>query len=189
MAISLIKGESIPLTKEHRGLDNIKFCASWDINPEAKEEAFDIDINAFALGKDGKVSTDDDFVFYNQKKHPSGAIVLNKDNLTGEGEGVDEEIEVTLSRIPESIEEIIFTTTIYTQQSFGDIQSSSVYIINASTDMELARYDLGEEFAADRAVITGKLYRYQGEWKFKAVGQGVASGLEGLCALYDVKVI
>ncbi|MGR7002550.1 TerD family protein [Yinghuangia aomiensis] len=145
--------------------------------------AFDLDASALLCGGAGKVLGDDYFVFYNNLKSPEGAVEHTGDNLTGEGEGDDETIMVDLTLVPAGVEKVVFPVSIYDAenrgQTFGQVRNAYIRIVNQADGNELARYDLTEDASSETAMIFGELYRYQGEWKFRAVGQGYASGLRG----------
>ncbi len=176
MPINLSKGQKVDLTKKNPGLKNIMVGLGWDVNAFDSGADFDLDAAAFMLGSNGKCPTEKEFIFYGNLEHASGAVKHMGDNLTGEGEGDDEQIEVKLPDIPSNVEKIAFTVTIYDsdvrRQNFGQVSNSFIRIVDMSTDTELIRYDLGEDFSIETAVVVGELYRHNGEWKFNAVGQG-----------------
>ena len=192
MPISLKKGQKVSLTKENPGLKNVVVGIGWDINAFDTGGDFDLDAAAFCLTDSGKVSDQKDFVFYGNLTHPSGAIQHMGDNLTGAGDGDDEQIKIDLSKIPANITKIAFTVTIYEaeerRQNFGQVSNAFVRIVNEATGQEILRYDLGEDFSIETAVVFGELYKNGNEWKFNAIGNGVAKDLEGLCGLYGVQV-
>ena len=113
------------------------------------------------------------------------------DNLTGEGEGDDEQIQVDLTKIPDSIDKIAFTVTIYEaeqrRQNFGQVSNAYIRIVDRDTNKELIRYDLGEDFSIETAIVVGEIYRHGGGWKFNAVGSGFQGGLAALCANYGIE--
>ena len=164
----------------------------WDTNRYDGGADFDLDAAAFLLGPDGKVPVDADFVFYGNLKHVSGAVAHMGDNLTGEGDGDDEQILVDLTLVPANIERIAFTVTIYEaeqrRQNFGQVSNSFIRIVDEETNQEIIRYDLGEDFSIETAVVVGELYRHNGEWKFNAIGSGFQGGLAALCRNYGVNV-
>ncbi|MBE6035766.1 TerD family protein [Aminipila sp.] len=192
MPISLEKGQKVDLTKGNPGLVKIMVGLGWDTNKYDGGSDFDLDAAAFLLSAQGKVSADADFVFYSNLKHGSGAVEHLGDNLTGEGDGDDEQIMVDLSKIPANIEKIAFTVTIYDaesrRQNFGQVSNAFIRIVNESNNEELIRYDLGEDFSIETAVAVGELYKYNGEWKFNAIGSGFQGGLAALCRNYGVNV-
>lgn len=192
MAVSLTKGQKVDLTKGNPGLSKLLVGLGWDVNKYDGGSAFDLDAAAFLLTGSGKVSSDADFVFYGNLKHASGGVEHLGDNLTGEGEGDDEQIKVNLSAVPASVEKIDFTVTIYEaeerRQNFGQVSNAFIRVVDEATGTELIRYDLGEDFSIETAVVVGELYRHNGEWKFNAVGSGFQGGLEALCKNYGVNV-
>ncbi|MCC8043590.1 MAG: TerD family protein [Oscillospiraceae bacterium] len=192
MAVSLTKGQKVDLTKTNPGLKKIVVGLGWDTNKYDGGFDFDLDASAFLLGDSGKVQADSDFIFYGNLQHSSGAVKHMGDNLTGEGEGDDEQIFVNLDAIPANISKIAFTVTIYEpeerKQNFGQVSNAFIRIFDETTGKELIRYDLGEDFSIETAVVVGELYRYNGEWKFNAIGSGFAGGLYALCRNYGVNV-
>lgn len=192
MAVSLKKGQKVDLTKTNPGLKEILIGLGWDTNKYDGGAEFDLDAAAFLLGASGKVNSDDDFIFYQNLKHASGAVEHLGDNLTGAGEGDDEEIKIDLSQVPANIEKIDFTVTIYEaderKQNFGQVENAFIRVVNVATGEELIRYDLGEDFSIETAVVIGELYRNKGEWKFNAIGSGFSGGLEALCKNFGVNV-
>ncbi len=192
MAVSLTKGQKVDLTKGNPGLNNLLVGLGWDINKFDGGSDFDLDTAAFMLGADGKTASDADFVFCGNLKHASGGVEHLGDNLTGEGDGDDEQIKVDLSKVPESVEKIDFTVTIYEaeerRQNFGQVSNAFIRIVDESSNTELIRYDLGEDFSIETAVVVGELYRHNGEWKFNAVGSGFQGGLQALCQNFGVNV-
>ena len=192
MAISLKKGQKVDLTKTNPGLKNLLIGLGWDTNKYDGGSDFDLDAAAFLLGGDGKVKSDADFVFYNNLKHTSGGVEHLGDNLTGAGEGDDEEIKVYLDKVPAEVEKIDFTVTIYDaetrKQNFGQVSNAFIRVVDVDSNTELIRYDLGEDFSVETAVIVGELYRNAGEWKFNAIGSGFAGGLGALGRNFGVNV-
>lgn len=192
MAVNLRKGQKVDLTKGNAGLNRITVGLGWDVNRYDSGYDFDLDASAFLLGANGKVMQDADFVFYGNAADPSGAVQYGGDNRTGEGEGDDEQIMITLQSIPARIEKIDFTVTIYDglerRQNFGQVNNAYVRIVDDATGTELIRYDLEEDFSIETAVVVGQLYRHNGEWKFNAIGSGFQGGLEALCVNYGVNV-
>lgn len=190
--ISLFKGQKVDLTKGNPGLSKIIVGLGWDVNKYDGGSAFDLDTAAFMLGSNGKVRADSDFVFYNNLKHSSGAIQHMGDNLTGIGEGDDEQIRVELSKVPANIDKIAFTATIHEaeerKQNFGQVSNAYIRIMDEAKNQELIRYDLGEDFSVETAVVVGELYRHGSEWKFNAIGSGFKGGLRALCQNFGVNV-
>lgn len=192
MSVNLSKGQKVSLTKGNPGLKNVVVGLGWDVNAFDSGADFDLDASAFLLGANGKTADSKDFVFYGNLQHPSGAVIHTGDNLTGEGEGDDESIKVDLSKIPESIMKIAFTATIYDadarRQTFGQVNNAYIRIYDELTNQELLRYDLGEDFSIETAVVFGELYRNNGEWKFNAIGSGYRGGLAALCGSFGIEV-
>lgn len=192
MTINLQKGQKIDLTKG-TGLSTVMVGLGWDpYKYSGKDVDFDLDAAAFLVAESGKVTGDSDLVFYGNLKHPSGGVIHMGDNLTGGGEGDDEQVLVDLKKIPANITKIIFTVTIYDadtrKQNFGQVSNAFIRIVNQSNNNELMRYDLGEDFSLETAVIFGEIYRNLGEWKFNATGIGFKGGLEAICRQYGLNV-
>lgn len=192
MAINLQKGQKVDLTKGNPGLSKLIVGLGWDTNKYDGGADFDLDAAAFLLGDNGKVPSDSDFIFYSNLQHSSGAVVHTGDNLTGEGDGDDEVIKVDLSKVPASISKIDFTVTIYDaesrRQNFGQVSNAYIRVVDETTGTELIRYDLGEDFSVETAVVVGEMYRNNGEWKFNAIGSGFSGGLAALCRNFGVNV-
>ncbi len=192
MPINLSKGQKVDLTKGNPGLKNIMVGLGWDVNAFDSGADFDLDAAAFLLGADGKCTSDKDFVFYGNLQHTSGAVNHMGDNLTGAGDGDDEQIQVDLSKVPANIEKIAFTVTIYEaearRQNFGQVSNAFIRLVDESSNTELIRYDLGEDFSIETAIVVGELYRNNGEWKFNAIGSGFQGGLAALCGHYGIEV-
>ena len=196
MAVSLSKGGKVSLAKVAAdagisgGLTKIMVGLGWDVNRYDGGADFDLDAAAFMLAGTGKVRSSDDFIFYNQKVGPG--VEHMGDNRTGEGEGDDEVINVDLNAIPADIERISFTVTIdqaeARKQNFGMVENSYIRVVDAASGTELIRYDLGEDFSVETAVVVADLYRHGGEWKFNAIGSGFSGGLAALCANFGVDI-
>ena len=192
MPINLQKGQKVSLTKGNPGLSKVVVGVGWDVNQFDTGGAFDLDGAAFLVTENGKVSRGEDFVFYGNLTHPSGSVQHMGDNLTGEGEGDDEQIKVNLSAVPANIAKIVFTVTIYDaetrRQNFGQVSNAFIRIYNEDTGEEMLRYDLGEDFSIETAAVFGDLYKNGNEWKFNAIGSGYQGGLAALCASFGVDV-
>ncbi len=192
MPISLQKGQKVSLTKGNPGLKNVVVGLGWDVNQFDTGGDFDLDAAAFMLTDAGKVSRQEDFVFFGNLTHPSGSVQHMGDNLTGAGEGDDEQIKIDLSKVPENITKIAFTVTIYEpekrRQNFGQINNAFIRIYNEDTGEEMLRYDLGEDFSIETAAVFGEVYKNGSEWKFNAIGSGYQGGLAALCVQYGVEV-
>ena len=192
MPVSLQKGQKVNLTKGNPGLKKVVVGLGWDVNQFDTGGEFDLDAAAFLLADTGKITKSEDFVFSGNLKHPSGSVEHMGDNRTGAGEGDDEQIRIDLSRVPENLTKIAFTATIYEpeqrRQNFGQVNNAFIRIYNEETGEELLRYDLGEDFSIETAVVFGELYKNNGEWKFNAIGSGYQGGLAALCANFGVDV-
>lgn len=191
MAISLTKGGNVNLSKEAPTLTNMTVGLGW--NPRATDgQAFDLDAIAFLLNEAGKVRADNDFIFFNNLTSAEGSVEHTGDNRTGEGAGDDEVIKVDLTKIPADVNKVVFCAVIYEgqarSQNFGQVSDAYIRIVNAQGGSEVARYDLSEDSSTETAMIFGELYKHNGEWKFRAVGQGFAGGLGPLAASYGVAV-
>ena len=192
MPINLTKGQKVDLTKGTPGLTKLMVGLGWDVNAFDSGYNFDLDASAFMVGSNGKCPTEKEFIFYSNLEHPSESVKHMGDNLTGEGEGDDEQIKVDLSLVPENIQRVAFTVTIYDadvrRQNFGQVNNAFIRIVDESNGQEILRYDLGEDFSIETAAIFGELYKHNGEWKFNAIGSGYQGGLAALCANYGVEV-
>ena len=190
MPVNLSKGQKVSLTKDNPGLKNILVGLGWDVNTFDTGGDFDLDAAAFLLTGSGKVSRQEDFIFYGNLSHPSGGVAHLGDNLTGAGDGDDEQIRVDLGKVPADIERIAFTVTIYDaegrRQNFGQVSNAFIRIADETSGTELVRFDLGEDFSIETAVVVGELYKHGGEWKFNAIGSGYQGGLAALCAAYGI---
>jgi stress protein len=192
MPVNLQKGQKVSLTKDNPGLNNVIVGIGWDINNFDTGGDFDLDSAAFMLTDAGRVSNQDDFIFFGNLTHPSGSVRHMGDNLTGAGDGDDEQIRIELSKVPANISRIAFTVTIYDaeqrRQNFGQVSNAYVRIFDESNGAELLRYDLGEDFSIETAAVFGELYKNGAEWKFNAIGSGYQGGLAALCNNYGVEV-
>ncbi|MDP9885971.1 tellurium resistance protein TerD [Sinomonas atrocyanea] len=189
--LTLSKGGNLSLTKTDPGLTKAIVGLGWDPRTTTGD-AFDLDASALLVGPNGKVRSDADFIFYNQKQSPDGAVTHLGDNRTGEGEGDDEQIQVDLTKVAADVERIVVVVSIdqaeSRRQNFGMVRSAYCRIVNQGTDAEVVRYDLSEDAASETCMIFAELYRNAGEWKFKAVGQGYASGLAGVATDFGVNL-
>lgn len=192
MPVSLQKGQKVSLTKDNPGLKKVVVGLGWDVNAFDTGGDFDLDAAAFLLNDTGKVGSSSDFVFYGNLSHPSGSVVHQGDNLTGVGDGDDEQIKIDLSKVPDNVTKIAFTVTIYEpeqrKQNFGQVENAFIRIYNEETGEEMLRYDLGEDFSIETAAVFGELYKSGSEWKFNAIGSGFQGGLAALCANFGVDV-
>ena len=192
MPINLSKGQKVDLTKGNPGLKKIMVGLGWEVNAFDSGADFDLDASAFLVGANGKCPTEKEFIFYGNLTHPSESVKHMGDNLTGAGEGDDEQIEVDLTKIPANVEKIAFTVTIYDaevrRQNFGQVSNAFIRIVDEVSGKELIHYDLGEDFSIETAVVVGEMYRHNGEWKFNAIGSGFHGGLAALCGHYGIEV-
>ncbi|WP_369393819.1 TerD family protein [Streptomyces sp. CG1] len=191
MGISLAKGGNVSLSKEAPGLTAVEIGLGWDVRTTTGAD-YDLDASALLLNASGKVISDQHFVFYNNLRSPDGSVEHTGDNLTGEGEGDDEVIKVNLAVVPADVDRIVFPVSIHEAdargQSFGQVGNAYIRVVNQAGGQEIARYDLSEDASTETAMLFGELYRHGGEWKFRAVGQGYASGLRGIAADFGVSV-
>ncbi|THF71522.1 TerD family protein [Deinococcus sp. Arct2-2] len=191
MGISLQKGGNISLSKEAPNLQRIHVGLGWD--PRSTDgQQFDLDASAFLLTAAGRVRGDHDFIFYNQLTSIDGSVQHAGDNRDGQGDGDDESVKINLTQVPADIQKIAITVTIdqadVRHQSFGQVGGAFIRIANEETGQELTRFDLGEDFSTETAVIFGEIYRHNNEWKFRAVGQGYAGGLAPVARNYGVNI-
>jgi tellurium resistance protein TerD len=191
VAISLVKGGNISLTKEAPGLQKVVVGLGWDVRT-TDGQAFDLDASAIGCDADGRAVSDQHFVFFNNKQSPDGAIVHSGDNVTGEGAGDDEQIVVDLSGAPGGLDRVVFPVSIYDaetrSQNFGQVRNAFIRVVNQANNSEIARYDLSEDASTETAMVFGELYRSGGEWKFRAVGQGYSAGLAGIARDFGVNL-
>ncbi len=191
MSVSLTKGGNVSLTKQAPNLTAVQVGLGWDVRTTTGVD-FDLDASALGLDANQKILSDQYFVFFNNLRSPDGSIEHTGDNLTGEGEGDDEVVNVNLPAVPQQISSIVFPVSIYDaearSQSFGQVRNAFIRVVDATTGKELARYDLSEDASTETAMVFGELYRNGAEWKFRAIGQGYASGLSGIARDYGVNV-
>lgn len=192
MGVNLTKGQKVSLTKDNPGLQKVVVGLGWDTNGYDSGDDFDLDGAAFLLTDTGKVQGSEDFVYYGNLTHSSGSVQHMGDNLTGDGDGDDEQIKIDLSKVPANVTKIVFTATIYEaeqrRQNFGQVSNAFVRIFNEANGEEIVKYDLGEDFSIETAVVFGELYKNGSEWKFNAIGNGFQGGLAALCNTYGVQV-
>ncbi|NLU69274.1 TerD family protein [Streptomyces sp. HNM0574] len=191
MGVSLSKGGNVSLTKEAPNLTAVIVGLGWDARTTTGSD-FDLDASALLANAEGKVGNDQNFVFFNNLTSPDGSVEHTGDNLTGEGDGDDEVVKVNLAGVPADVEKIVFPVSIYEaetrQQSFGQVRNAYIRVVNQADGNELARYDLSEDASTETAMVFGELYRHGAEWKFRAIGQGYASGLRGIAQDFGVNV-
>lgn len=190
MGVTLSKGQKVDLTKSNPGLQNVIVGLGWDVSQQGSN--YDLDASSFLLGSSGKVNSDLDFVFYNNPSGGNGSILYTGDNRTGAGHQDDEQIQINLQAVPQTIHRIAFTITIHDaqmkQQNFGQVQNAYVRIFNPQNNEELLRFNLGRDFTVETAIVAAELYRHNGEWKFNAIASGFQGGLAALCRNFGVSV-
>ena len=191
MAISLTKGQNVSLSKTDPSLKNVLVGLGWDAR-STDGQNFDLDASVFMATENGKVPSDRHFIFYNQLVSPCGGIEHTGDNLTGDGDGDDESVIVRLDKVESNIKSLFITVTIHEaearRQNFGQVSNAFVRIVNNDTSDEIVRFDLSEDYSTETAMVFGEIYRHNGEWKFRAIGQGYTGGLYSLCQQYGVNV-
>lgn len=190
MAIQLSKGQRVDLTKNDPTLKKIIIGLGWDVKQFDGGQDFDLDASAFILNSTGKCRNENDFIFYNNLQSTDGSIIHTGDNRTGEGDGDDEQLKIDLSKVPSDIDRVAITVTIHDAegrgQNFGQVSNAFVRIENEDTGIEVLRYDLGEEFSIETAVVFCEIYRQGNDWKFSAVGSGYQGGLQALVRAYGL---
>ncbi len=191
MGVSLTKGGNVSLTKAAPNLTAVTIGLGWDARATTGTD-FDLDASAMGLGENHKIVSDSYFVFFNNLRSPDGSIEHQGDNLTGAGDGDDEQINVNLAAVPPNVGSVVFPVSIYDAdsrgQSFGQVRNAYIRVVNQADQSELARYDLSEDASSETAMVFGELYRNGPEWKFRAIGQGYASGLAGIARDFGVSV-
>ena len=184
MAINLQKGQ-----RENINAPKFTIGLGWDTNETSTGQEFDLDASVFLLGENKKLVSDSHFIFYNNLKSPDGAIEHTGDNLTGDGDGDDEQIKVDLSKIDAAVSEITLIVTIHDaesrKQNFGQVRNSFVRVFDTNTNTEILKYELDEDFSIETAVEFGRIYKRNNEWKFEAVGMGMKGGLEDYLNKYN----
>jgi len=191
MAISLQKGGNVSLSKVAPGISKCLVGLGWDSRSTDGVD-YDLDASAFMLNKSGKIVSDQHFIFYGALVSPCGSIEHTGDNLTGDGDGDDESIKIDLNLVSNNVDKIVIGVTIHEAtargQNFGQISNAFVRILDEKTNSEVVRYDLTEDYSIETALIFGELYRHNGEWKFRAVGQGYQGGLYAMAKSYGINV-
>ena len=191
MAVSLVKGGNVSLTKEAPSMNVALVGLGWDARV-TDGQAFDLDASVFLVGENGKVLSDSHFVFYNNTTSPDGAVQHQGDNRTGEGDGDDEQVKIDLTKVAADVKKLVFAVTIHEadsrKQNFGMVSNSFMRVVNNDNGSEIARFDLSEDASTETAMIFGELYRHGAEWKFKAVGQGFAGGLAALETQHGINI-
>lgn len=191
MAVTLKKGGRVNLTKD-TGLKAAMIGLGWDTNRYQGSADFDLDLVIFECDKNKRCIDEQHFIFYGNLEDPEGAIKHSGDNRTGAGDGDDETAFIKFANIPENVENIVIVVTIYeakeNNQNFGLVDNAFIRMVNTENDEEILRYDLGEDFSIQTAVVFAEIYKHAGEWKFKAVGEGYAKDLADLCREYGIDV-
>jgi tellurium resistance protein TerD len=191
VGVSLSKGGNVSLTKQAPGLSAVTVGLGWDLRTTTGTD-FDLDASALVLDASGKILTDQHFVFFNNLRTPDGGVEHTGDNTTGAGEGDDEQINVTFGALPAEAERVAFAVSIYDAdsrgQNFGQVRNAYIRVLNQGDRSEMARYDLTEDASMETAMVFGELYRNGADWKFRAVGQGYASGLAGIAMDFGVNI-
>ena len=192
MGVRLPEGGSVSLTGAVPGLTAVDVCLGWGVNSFSGGD-FDLDASAVLVDGAGRVTPDDSgFVFYNNLRSPDGSVVHAGDDRTGGGQGDDEVIRVSLDSVPRSVDRIVFSVSIYDAdvraQNFGGVRNAFIRVVDPRGGGEIARFDLSEDASVETAVVFGELYRQGGDWAFRAVGQGWASGLAGIARHFGVNV-
>ena len=191
MAVSLVKGGNVSLTKEAPSMNVALVGLGWDARV-TDGQAFDLDASVFLVGENGKVLSDSHFVFYNNTTSPDGAVQHQGDNRTGEGDGDDEQVKIDLTKVAADVKKLVFAVTIHEadsrKQNFRMVSNSFMRVVNNDNGAEIARFDLSEDASTETAMIFGELYRHGAEWKFKAVGQGFAGGLAALATQHGINI-
>ena len=191
MAVLLKKGGNISLSQTDSNLRHILIGLGWEARL-TDGAPFDLDATAFMVGENGKVRNDEDFIFYHELESKCGSVVHTGDDAVGGGGGDDEALKIDFEKVPDAIKRVIICVTIYEAdergQNFGQVDNAFMRIVNLDNNIEIARFDLTEDYSTETAMIFGEVYRHNNEWKFKAVGQGFSGGLESLCHKFGVQV-
>ena len=191
MAISLNKGGNLSLSKTDPSLNQVLIGLGWDARATDGVD-FDLDASAFLLAANDKVRAETDFIFYNQTRSPEGSVEHTGDNRTGAGDGDDEAVKIDLAKVPAEVQKIAITVTIHDAESrgqnFGQVQNAFIRVVNDQTNVEIVRFDLNEDYSTETAMIFDEIYRHNGEWKFRAVGQGYNGGLSAMCRQYGISI-
>lgn len=184
MAINLQKGQ-----RENINSPRFTIGLGWDTNESSTGQDFDLDASVFVLGENKKILSDGHFIFYNNLRSPDGAVVHTGDNLTGDGDGDDEQVNVDLGKIDNNVSEISIVVTIHDaevrKQNFGQVRNSFIRIFDTNTNQEILKYELDEDFSIETAVEFGRIYKRNNEWKFEAVGMGMKGGLQDYLNKYN----
>ena len=169
MAISLQKGGNVNLSKEAPTMSKMVVGLGWDTRA-TDGAAFDLDAVGFVLGANGKVRADSDFIFFNNKQNAEGSVLHGGDNRTGEGDGDDEQITVSLPQLPANVKSLVFTVSSFRGQTFEKVENAFCRLVDQSSRQEIAKYSLSTQ-GAHTALIIAKIYRHNNEWKMHAIGE------------------
>lgn len=190
MSVSLKKGDKVALSKDSK-VNEVSVCIGWDVS-RYDDGDVDLDVSAFILNKNGMTRCDEDFIFYNNLRHPSGSVIHSGDNLTGNGDGDDEVIKVVLAKLPKYADRIVFCVTINDadrrMQNFEMVDNAFIRVVDDNTGNEILRYDIAEKFGDSTSITAGEIYKDGNEWKFHAVGTGHSGGLMEFCEKYGIEV-
>lgn len=196
MSVSLKKGQKVSLTKSALKLDQCFVGLGWDTGKYKGRYDFDLDVSVFMVGKNGRVK-DTDFIFYFNKEHESGAVTHCGDNRTGDGDGDDEQVLLNLKKVPKNIEELVVVVTIYDGpkrgQNFGQVENAYIRLVNGDvnnekTQDEIIRYNLEQDFSFSNSVVFCSIFMENGEWQFKALGEGSMDELGDICSKYGIEI-
>ncbi|MCC9145957.1 MULTISPECIES: TerD family protein [unclassified Arthrobacter] len=189
--LTLTKGNNLSLTKTDPGLQKAVVGLGWDPRTTTGDP-FDLDASALMIAANGKVRSSDDFIFYNQPAAKDGSVTHLGDNRSGAGEGDDEQILLDLTQMAADVDRVVIVVSIdqaeVRNQNFGQVRGAYCRVINQENDSEIVRFDLSEDAAPETSMIFAEVYRNNGEWKFKAVGQGYATGLAGIATDFGVQL-
>lgn len=184
MAINLQKGQ-----RENINAPKFTIGLGWDTNATSTGVDFDLDASIFILGENKKILSDEHFIFYNNLKSPDESVIHTGDNLTGDGDGDDEQLKIDLTKINPLVTEVCIVVTIHEsearKQNFGQVRNSFIRIVDDSNDTEIVKYELEEDFSIETAVEFGRIYKKDGQWKFEAIGAGMKGGLEDYLTKYN----
>ena len=193
MSVSLHKGQKVSLTKDNPNLSNVTIGLGWDPNKYSGGFDFDLDASVFCCASNGKCRDDRDFIFYGNLDSADGSVHHTGDDRTGgnSDEGDDEQIIIDLSKVSSNIDKIAITATIYEAdkrgQNFGQVSNAYIRLVDNVTGNEILRFDLGEDFSVETAIVVAEIYRHNNEWKFNAVGAGFSGGLAALCSNFGIE--
>ncbi|MEU3304628.1 TerD family protein [Streptomyces sp. NPDC006678] len=191
MSVNLSKGSNFPLTRTEPGIASVVVGLGWTVHSGPGD--IDLDASALVLGADGRVLSDQHFVFFNNRSTPEKSVRHTGDNKTGQGEGDDEQLAIDFNLLPAHAESVVFVVSIHAEGhaaagAFGRVRDAYIRVVHQATGLEMCRFELTEDAHDQSAMVFGQLYRCDGEWKFRAIGQGYATGLTGIAKEYGVNV-